>query len=407
MKVTTFLAIKFLSSKDRHFLISSLAGVAIMGVVISVAAFLVVASVMNGFNKDLRKKILGFSSHLVLTLDEGQFFSPELKEKIEALAPGSEITHFIQGEALLRTEDGDSQGIRIRGVDLEDQAFLKKMGAQFEEEEDWDSLKGGREISGILIGKELAGNLNVLPMLYEKVEILYPFGNIGPTGEIEPTQRAFRVVGTFKTGYYEYDKSFVLMAEGEAGRLFGDRQPEQVGIFLKNPDRAFSLAASTRALPGVAQVKTWQELNQRLFSALKLERLGMGLVLGLMILLASFNILSMLTMVVYEHRKEIAVLKALGLCQREIGRIFYRAGLWIGWVGSLVGSLIGLGLCFWLASSHVPLPSSYYIETLPVEMHWTLLVSTFALGLLLSLVATIFPAKEGKGLSIVEALHCE
>jgi lipoprotein-releasing system permease protein len=407
LNVTNFLALKFLSGKDRSFLLSFLTWMAVLGVLVSVLAFVVVEAVMSGFNKDLQSKILGFSSHLTLTLKPDQppaegFFKDLQNDKVEA------ITHFLDGEAILRTEEGETQGVKVRGLDPQRIFFPKDFRVMFEEGEGWESLRPRKDkLPGIILGMELASSVAVVPSLLEKVELLYPFGEIGPTGEVEPNIRAFRVVGVFKTGYFDYDKSFAILDLGEAKRIFGENQSEKVGIFLKDPHQADVLKKSFQTLPGVEQVKSWGELNSRLFSALKLERMGMALVLTLMILLASFNILSMLMMLVFERRQEIAVLKALGLSEKKISSIFYRAGLWIGISGGVGGCLLGTLLCWALATARIRLPSPYYIEALPIQISLPLLGITLLLAVVLSLMATLLPARVGKGLTVVEALRCE
>ncbi len=409
MKSQTYLALKFLSGKRRSFLFSSLTFMAVLGVVVSVVAFLVVESVMSGFGKDLQAKILGFSSHLTLSLGEGADHVPslitELQKKNKEV---NEIVRFVEGEGVIRTQEGEVQGVRIRGIDEKNPPLLREMKVFFEEGEDWDSLSSREaELPGILLGKELAANLGVIPVLSEKVELLYPFGEVGPTGEVEPNLRAFRVIGVFQSGYYEYDQKYTLVALPEGKILWGEAVQEKLGIFLKRPHQASAKKSSFAAIPGVDTVESWDEQHAKLFSALKLERAGMAVVLVLMMTLASFNILSMLMMVVYERRRDIAVLRSLGMSERSIAGIFYRAGVGIGLVGALVGCILGVGLCTWLASARVRMPSPYYIEALPVDLSWTILLFVFFTAPLLSVLATYFPAREGKKLSLVEALRYE
>jgi lipoprotein-releasing system permease protein len=215
------------------------------------------------------------------------------------------------------------------------------------------------------------------------------------------------VVGVFRSGYYEYDSKYLIAPLPEALLLFGDSQTERIGVFLRDPAQVSKLKSYFKNIPQVASVKTWQEQHARLFSALRLERLGMSLVLGLMMVLATFNILSMLMMVVFERRREIAVLRSLGLSQRDIGGIFYRAGLWIGLLGTCLGMAIGIALCLWLGSAELRLPTPYYLEALPVDLRWTFLVSIFLGVPLIAVLATGFPARESRGVSIIDALRYE
>jgi len=408
MTAQTFLAIKFLSGKKRRFLVSFLTWMALLGVLVSVSAFIVVEGVMVGFGKDLQSKVIGFSPHLSLVLKPGDKISPELATKAKALAGVERVSPMIEGEAVLQTEDEDTQGVRVRGIETGDPPFPKGMQVFFEEGESWDSLQGkGEQLPGILLGKELAASLGVATALEEKVELLYPFGEVGPTGEMEPSRRVYRVVGTFKSGYFDYDSKFAVASIDSLRRLFGEGVSESLGIYFSDPTEALSRTSEFSSLPGIERAESWQEKNSRLFSALRLERIGMALVLGLMVLLASFNILSMLMMTVYERRRDLAILQSLGLSQAGIAGIFYRAGLWIGVVGGLGGLLLGLGLCLFLRIAKLPLPAPYYLDAMPVDINPLWIAGAFCLALIMSLVATVLPAREGGRQTVVEALRYE
>ncbi len=408
MKAQTFLAIKFLSGKKRRFLVSFLTWMALLGVLVSVSAFIVVESVMVGFGKDLQAKVIGFSPHLSLILKPGEKISPELIAQAKGKAGVQRVSPMIEGEAVLQTEDEDTQGVRVRGIDVADPPFPKEMQVFFEEGESWDSLKGkGDQLPGILLGKELAASVGIATALEEKVELLYPFGEVGPTGEMEPSRRVYRVVGTFKSGYFDYDSKFAVASLDSLRRLFGEGVPESLGIYFPDPMAALTRNADFASLPGVERAESWQEKNGRLFSALKLERAGMALVLGLMVLLASFNILSMLMMTVYERRRDLAILQSLGLSQGGIAGIFYRAGLWIGVIGGLAGMGLGLGICFFLRYAKVPLPAPYYLDAMPIDINPLWIAGAFILALAMSLVATVLPAREGRRQTVVEALRYE
>lgn len=381
---------------------------ALLGVLISVTAFVVVQSVMAGFDQDLKTKIMGFSYHLTLTLSPQGPPASEIMKQLKRNSQVVEAHRFLEGEAVLQTEDGENQGVRVRGIVVPPSSKVPGLQVYFEEGENWSTFSGaGEEFPGILLGTELAGGLGVLPALSEKVELLYPFGEVGPTGEVEPNLRTFRVLGTFKSGYYDYDSKYALVPLEDARFLFGEDQPEKIGIVLANPNAAGEVSKKFSALPGVANVETWQGQHRRLFSALRLERIGMILVLALMLILASFNILSLLMMVVFERRKDIAVLRALGLPLEKIAGVFYRAGLWIGTVGGLLGIALGSGLCYWLASAKPKLPTSYYLDALPVDLNIWVLAGAVLLAPAVSILATILPAREGRKMNVIEALRYE
>jgi lipoprotein-releasing system permease protein len=406
MGLQSFLARKFLAGKSRNWLFSSLTVMAFAGVILSVTAFVVVQAVMSGFSEDLENKILGFSAHLTAVVE------PEADlgwvEELSREKGVTQVQSFVEGEAVLGNPEGEMVGVRVRGAARDHPPGGDTLQIHFEEGEGWDSFYSPSDkLPGILVGGELAASLGIVSVLTEKVELLFPLGEVGPTGEIEPNARSFRVLGTFRSGYYEYDSKYVLVPMAEAQWLFGDQGEEQIAVFLAKPSEATQWKSRLQQKPGVSQVKTWQEQHTRLFHALKLERIGMIFVLILMLLLASFNILSLLMMVVFERRREIAVLRALGMGGSEIGGIFRRAGLWIGLVGGGVGVAAGTGIALWLNRLHLPLPSTYYLEALPVKLHGGVLLGAMGVAILLSYLATYFPGRESRSMSVTEALNYE
>lgn len=401
MGIQGFLSKKFLSGKSKNWFLSSLTLLAILGVVVSVMAFVVVEGVMSGFNQDLQRKILGFSAHLTL---HGNI----PKEKILRNKLVKSVHTLLEGEAILRTEDGQAQGVRLRGIQAGELPPLDTLKIRFEEGEDWDSFLGRPgELPGILIGSELTTTLGILPALGEVVELLYPIGTVGPTGEIEPNLRKFRVLGTFQSGYFDFDNKFVLLPLEEGEALLGDQGEKKLAIYLKDPMKAESLRNKLLQMPGVDSVSSWSQEHRRLFSALRLEKMGMSLVLGLMLVLSSFNILSLLMMLVYERRRDIALLRALGCTRRAVGAILVKAGLRIGLLGGVVGITLGSGMGYWISRSKLQLPATYYLEALPFRFYWPVLVAALGIAVLISIIAAWLPANEGKKLSIVEALRYE
>jgi lipoprotein-releasing system permease protein len=406
MGLQSFLARKFLGGKNRNWLFSSLTLMAFAGVILSVLAFVVVQSVMSGFREDLEKKILGFTAHLTAVLAPGAEV-PWL-EKLSHQEGVAQVERFVEGEAVMSVPGGDRVGVKVRAPSEEHPPQGETIQIHFEEGEGWETFYHPKDkLPGILVGGELAASLGIVSVLTEKVELMFPVGEIGPSGEIEPNARSFRVLGTFRSGYYDYDSKYVMIPMEQAQWLFGDQGEEQVAVFLQNPSQAENFKEQLLHLPGVSQVKTWQEQHTRLFHALKLERMGMIFVLTLMLFLASFNILSLLMMVVFERRREIAVLRALGLSSRDIGGIFRRAGLWIGLTGGMVGAAAGMGVVLWLSHAHLRLPSTYYLEALPAKLHGGVLVGALGVAVLLSYLATFYPGRESKSLSVTEALYSE
>ncbi len=407
MKISTFLAVKFLYGKRRGGLINGLTLVAFFGVVLSVMALVLVTAVMTGFKQDLQDKILGFSAHVTVTLKKDQDwrgFSDGLKARQEL----SFWSPYQEGEAVIRTTESETLGVKIRGIEADFQFSPKNFEVNFIEGEDAYSLvpKPGA-LPAILLGEELAHELAIVPVLSEQVELLYPFGEVGPTGEMLPQVRAYRVVGTFRSGYYDYDSKFALVDFSEARALFGDTVPVRLGLYLQDPHRTEGLVNSLEQLVGVESVSPWQQVHARLFSALKLERIGMGLVLGLMLTLSTFNTVSLFMMVVYERRQEIAVLRALGMSEGSISAIFLRAGAMLGILGGALGVSLGVLIAWALKTSRLPLPAPYYIDSLPVVLHGAWLLVALLLAPTLCVLATVWPSREGRRLNLVEALRYE
>lgn len=410
MKIENFLSHRLLKKGGRTRLLSSLTAVAFLGIIISVMAFVVVLSVVKGFSEDLQAKVLGFSSHLSVQFKPGT--SPELIESWQQRWENSpEVESFyayLEGEAIVRTLDDQMLGMRLRGVKPGQPPQGKTLDFEFVEGQGWKNLSAQEsELPGILLGSELAANLKIIPEFGERVELLFPLGEVGPTGELEPNQRSFRVVGTFRSGYFDYDNKYAFVPYDEAEFLLGDQAQETWALFLKDPFQ--KKEALTALLPPqeIALTRNWQEQHERLFSALQLDRLGMGFVLGLMLLLSSFNILSLLMLVVYERKAQLAILRALGMSQKQVAASVYRIGLRLGLIGGVIGMALGVGIAYFLSRADLPLPSTYYLEALPVKIQpWVLLVAV-AVAVLVSWLATHFPARQANRFSVVEALRYE
>jgi len=266
-----------------------------------------------------------------------------------------------------------------------------------------------RVLPGVLIGTELKKNLLVL--VGDEVTLLAPLGDLGPTGPI-PRSRTFRVAGVFYTGMYEYDSKMVYVTLPAAQAFVGARSDEVSGVELRadDPEGTPSILAELRALLAGRdlRVRDWRELNKSLFAALLLEKVAMFVILTLVTLVASFNIVASLIMVVLEKKKEVAILKALGTSDGSIRRIFVTEGLLIGVIGMVFGVLAGVATC--LVVSHVGIPLDqevYYIDRLPVELHARdiILVAASAVGM--SLLATLYPARLAARLPPAEGLRHE
>ena len=250
---------------------------------------------------------------------------------------------------------------------------------------------------GILLGIELAHSLQV--DLGDRVEVITPDADIGPTG-LRPRLRTFRVAGTFETGLYEADSKVAYIDVAEASRYFNlDGAVNVIELRLAapaEPDAAIGAARAALAAAGAPsdlRVVDWREINRSLFSALAFERLVIFLVLGLIILVASFAIVSALTMVILQKKSGIAMLAAMGATPKLIAGAFVQMGVVIGAIGTTAGLVLGLGTCFLIDALGIQLPDAYYVRTLPVEVAPAEVAAVVIAALVVSLVATAFPAR--------------
>ncbi len=267
--------------------------------------------------------------------------------------------------------------------------------------------KPDRVLPGVVIGKELKRNL--LVTVGDIVTLVSPLGDLGPTGPI-PKARSFRVAGVFYTGMYEYDTRIVYTTIPEAQRFLG-MADEVSGIEIKTSKELaeetgeLAVAVAKAAGPGV-RVRDWRQLNESLFSALKLERIAMFIILTFIVLVASFNIVSNLILVVLEKAQEIAILKSLGASDLGVLRVFVVQGLVIGGLGAAVGLALGVGLALFVATVGIPLdPEVYYIDSLPIVIEPLELVVTSGSAVLIALLAALYPAWKAAQLTPVEGLR--
>lgn len=260
------------------------------------------------------------------------------------------------------------------------------------------------ELPGLLIGPELAKSLQA--ELGTELNVVTPDGGIGPTGPM-PRGRPFRVVGIFKTGMYEYDSNSAYTAFGDAQNFLNRKGASGIEVKTVNSERAVAIAEVIQAKLGPSvEVLDWKEMNASLFFALELEKIGMFVALLFIILVASFSIVAMLIMIVIEKGRDIAILKSMGVPDGSIRRIFIVQGLVIGAVGTGVGVLIGLGICWYLQVYGVPLNSEvYYISKLPVEINTTEVLAVVVATLGISGAATIYPAYLASKLKPVDGLR--
>ncbi len=404
-----FVSLRYLKTKKRYGTISLNTFISIAGVVIGVATSIITLAVMTGFQGYFRDKILSAISHVVVMeySGEGVRDLKALQEKVSKVPHVKATTPFIINQVMLTTKDR-VQGVVVRGIDPKTEGQVTDLEKNVTEGSLSDLEGLGRKMPGIVIGEDLARKFGA--NIGDTLTMVNPIGEESPMGMV-PKMRKFELVGVFDAGMYDYNTTFVYISLGEAQKFFN--MPGRVsGLQARVDDiyRASAIAESIQSVIGFPYyTRNWIEMNKNFFSALKLEKIGMSLILVVIIIVASFNIIGTLTMIVMEKSREIAILKSMGATRNSIMKIFMFSGVFIGVVGTVLGSLIGYGAVALIARSGlITLPKDVYqVSHLPLSITGfdILFISLMALGI--SFAATIYPAWQAARQDPVEVLRYE
>jgi lipoprotein-releasing system permease protein len=409
-----YIARRYLASRRKGRFLSLITLIAVGGIFLGVMALITVIAVMTGLQRDLQEKILGSNPHVfVFQTGDGLRLSgwrdalDRVREVPGVMAAAPFImTHvavtkdvvFVQAGMLYGIEPG-AAGIPLSDVERAIQEGKKALGP----------TQSG--LPGVLVGARLAEKLGARPgdtLLVASLENI----KRSASGDIVPVYREFEVTGTFETGMYEYDQQNLYVELPVAQDLL-DMQPDEVGglaVNVGDPWNAQDVAREIDLALGFPfWTSDWMTLNRQLFSALKLEKLAMGVILFLIVLVAAFNIISTLIMVVTDKTREIGILKSMGMTDGRILRVFVLQGLTIGLIGTALGAAGGLALV-WLLDRYefIKLPGEvYFIDTLPVALDPVDMALILVVSLLISFTATIYPARQASRLQPVEAIRHE
>jgi lipoprotein-releasing system permease protein len=415
MNFELFVSLRYLLAKRRQTFISLITMISIAGVAVGVMALIVVLAVMNGFQEDLRSRILGVTSHIVVGNFNGTMSDyKEVMQEVEKESGVGAATPFVYTQVMISSGRSVSGAI-LRGVDPASASRVINLQKNMIRGNLDDLLPSSQTgvpsspaHSGIILGVELANNLAVHQG--DWITVISPVGRLTPMGQ-SPKSKLFQIVGIFQSGMYEYDNTLAYVDLREAQQFLGIGDAV-TGVEVKVADiySAQKIAEAIRARLGHPYwVRDWMQMNRSLFSALKLEKVVMFIILTLIVLVAAFNIVSSLIMLVMEKTRDIAILKAMGATTARIRKIFVLEGFMIGVSGTILGLMGGFGLCGLLKKyQFIELPRDVYgISTLPVRLE-TFDVTVIALAaVIISLVATIYPSRQAAGLDPAEALRYE
>jgi lipoprotein-releasing system permease protein len=404
MKFEWFIAVKYLTKGRKNSFISIISMVSILGIAIGVAALIIALALINGFQNDIRNRILSSSAHIMITdrLGEGIADFRSLAARVEREFPEvKNVMPVVYGTVLIKGNSREVSGAVFRGMDLKQKKkenWLKKLEA--------GSLPAGER--EMLMGKEMALKMNLFTG--DSCLVISPRAALSPLGMI-PRFKKFRISGIFKSGLFEFDSGTIITNLEAGQQLFSlKNRINYLQINLDDIFRAEPIAARMRdALPAQYAVITWQELNQSLYSALKLEKTVLFFTLTLIIVVASLNIVAGLILLVMQKIKDIGILLSYGTQAGQIKRIFFIQGAIIGLLGTTLGVVLGLGFCQ-LANRYelIKVPAEIYqVSYVPFRLGFIDLLAVILVSLLISFSATLIPARKAAQVSVVDAVKFE
>ena len=401
------IAVRNLRPKRKQGFLKIISLFSFLGIMLGVAILIIVMSVMNGFRSDLTEKIIGLNPHLILQFNNEKDLK-NTKKILSIKYKNINMTESISGEGIILT-NSKAKGIFIKGINTKNkfQSFKNK-----------EITKGNLKdftAGTVMIGGELAYNLNL--EIGDKINIVSSSFIDTPFGSI-PMQDNFRIAGLFNSGFYEFDQNLIYLELNDSRSIFGKQDNSiDLEVFLKNPFLAEKYKKDIENINQNIFVSTWSDTNKSFFNALKVERNVMFIILTLIIIVAAFNIISGLTILIKNKTKEIAIIKTLGLSEKSIIKSFFLTGFVIGFLATITGVLLGVIFSIYIDEIRNFLsmifginifPSDvYYLEKMPSEINFISVSIIFFLSLLITSLASYFPAKTISKMKTTDALKYE
>ncbi len=407
-KAETLISLRNLRPKKKEGFLKIISIFSFLGIMLGVAILIIVMSVMNGFKTDLTNKILGLNPHIVIQPNNFKIddsYIEKLKKKFKEI----DLSKSYSGEGII-ISNNNAKGVILKGIDIEEKN-IKEFFNNFTSKGNIENFNTNK----IFIGSELAFNLDL--KVGDSLSLMSSAFVSTPLGTL-PKQENFKIGGIFNTGFIEFDQNIIFLNINDALSIFNKEYSDlNIEIFIKDPLKANSLKEKIYQINQNYFVYTWSDLNKSLFSALKVERNVMFIILSLIIVVAAFNIISGLTILIKNKTKEIAILKTLGLSNKSIKKIFFLTGIAIGFFATISGIILGIIFSLNIEKIRIFLskffnleifPSDiYFLEKLPSEINTYSIFIIFIISLIISVIASYLPAMKISKMNTFRALRYE
>ncbi len=407
-KAERLISLRNLRPKKKEGFLKIISIFSFLGIMLGVAILIIVMSVMNGFKTDLTSKILGLNPHIIIqpnSYDIDEDFVLNLKKNFKEIS----LNRSYTGEGIIISKN-NTKGIFLRGVDKKEKNISEFFNKYL--------FKGNLEnfsSNNIFIGTELAFNLNL--KIGDSINLMSSAFVTTPLGSL-PKQENFKVAGILNTGFLEFDQNIIFLNIDDTLSIFNKEKKDQsIEIYLNDPLKANLFKKKIQKINQNFFVYTWSDLNSSLFSALKVERNVMFIILTLIVIVAAFNIISGLTILIKNKTKEIAILKTLGLSNKSIKKIFFLTGITIGFFATVSGVILGILFSINIEKFRIFLSSVfnfeifpsdiYFLDKLPSEINTNSIIIIFTISLLISAIASYLPAMKISKMSTFRALRYE